>query len=158
MKLSEEEFEPVTAYVHWLYKRAIPNHLENRGNEDQYEQQCYIHLSKLYALGERAIDCEFQNRVIDAIVATRRAPAEGIQYNPIGEAVNIIYENTTRLAPARKLMVQIWYDYGRSKWLTQSTAKLNHDFMEDVMSALLGDGKRGDSLSTGVPSAYYKTE
>jgi hypothetical protein len=159
VKLPEEEFEAFNTYVQWMYKRAIPTKFEKNSSEDKDKQQSYIHLSKLYVLGERLMDCEFQNQVVDAIVATARdQTSEGTRYKPIGEVVNIIYENTPKPSPGRKLMAQIWYEYGRADWFAESNVKLNYEFMEDVMSALLGKGKRGDSFSDGVPGAYYKVE
>ena len=161
VKLPEEEVEMVTTYLQWLYSDTVASKVQ-----DQDKPSAYIYLSKLYVLGERLVDSEFQSRIIDAIMVNVREPVDGIHYNPIGKAINIVYENTPKSSPARQLMVETWFCHGKPHWLKESKAELNYEFVEDILTAFLGARKRpargGERSSAlyddSVPHAYYKQD
>ena len=125
--------------------------------------QGHVYLARLYTVGERLMDSEFQNRIIDAIIATSRDLVDAWRYNPIGEAVNVMYEGTTEGCTGRRLMVDIWCDREKAHWVEEGKVKLNGEFVRDTMVALL-DGRQGleghearcKSLFESVPFEYYK--
>ena len=66
----DDSVEVVTAYIKWTYQGFIDYDHSNESEEAKLPQ--YIFLAKLYAFGEKILDPQFQNRVVDAIVATHR--------------------------------------------------------------------------------------
>ena len=109
--------------------------------------------------GEKIVNIELQNRVIDSIMATACNKINGEAVFPGPEAVNIIYQYTPISSLARELLVHLWNDAANPQWLTQ---KLHPDFLEDITLALLKDreraGKDKPKKSSRVldAQAYYK--
>ena len=126
----------------------------------------------LYALGEYILDRTFQNRVIDAIIASHRdfeiVDGKRIRCIPI-DAVGAIYNATPADSPARKMLVDYHVKFGSAEWLDISLADANEqsklEFLRDVAAALLDKWEfNGDDeedlcgLDEGVPSRYYHEE
>jgi hypothetical protein len=93
------------------------------------------HLAQCYGLGERLQDVKYRNAILCKIlyhVATKRL-------FPGDRAVAIIYENTTRGSPARKLMVDFWAYEGSEDWLKSGSIRstIHLEFLEDLVPALL---------------------
>jgi hypothetical protein len=128
------------------------------------KQQQYIHLAKLYAFGEKILDSHFQNSVNNGIVVASRDDVNGTQIYPLGEIVNIIYNNTPNGSPGRRLLVDMWHDRAHAHFITEwYSSKLHHEFLEDVLLAILkgrqlplGENLRSTGVREGIPSAYYK--
>ena len=125
----------------------------------QYGQ--YTFLAKLYVLGERLVDDELQNRVIDGIIATTRSRINGVSFFPGVEAVNVIYNRTSASSLARQLLVHLWDEAANPRWITEF--KLHPDFLEDITLALLkgrertGQDKVEKRNRVLEPQAYYKS-
>ena len=82
--------------IHWLNTGTIPRHGDHVPDKEDF-----VFLAKIYVTGEELIDVEFENTVIDTIIAI----AILASHCPIGEAVATIYEGTVAGSKARKIMV-----------------------------------------------------
>lgn len=145
--------------MNWLYT----GQLSSKSNAAKPDEP---HLVHLYVLGEKLLDTNFQDRVIDAIVAAARQPDEsGHRQIPDEVSVNYIYQNSPKGSPARKLMVDIWLTDSGDDWLEDvHPDKMDHDFMFDIAAATLANSRvrkelhnDRQTLKSGVPYGYYKS-
>ena len=134
IQLAEYEKEIFELYLRWLYSGKI--FVKNSGEDSGYPT-----LAKLYVLGEKIMDSEFQDRVIDAMIAASlEKDEEGWTYHPDSHPALIIYEGTSEGSPARGLIINEFVAFGRDKWITkeaQCGLELNEEFVRDLITALL---------------------
>ena len=152
-------------YVQWLYTDKIFTKTNDKWGSLDYER-----LGHLYCLGEKLIDKQFQNRVIDALVTGTREefPREegGITTRyPTKESVDAVYKGTPIGSPARRLMVDLHVRHGAQEWIANDTMQ-NVEFLVDLTRALLGtrvfpDGRAReyaelDKKTSSIPKSYYQ--
>jgi hypothetical protein len=126
--LLDEEAQTFRTYLHWLYTGNV-DHIIAGGNGT-------IELSKAYVLGEKLIDPNFQNAVLDRIVQRTKGP-EGRAPGPT--AVSIIYDGTPEGSPARRLMVDFCSYCANGQWMNieRLSRHVPAEFMDDLVAALV---------------------
>jgi hypothetical protein len=115
IKLPEETPLLMGYYIEHLYGVKLPTHKLTSGPSiNDSAQPVYELLASLYVLGERMMDSEYRNmilqeflRLLDFSLVT---PNEGCW--PGTRAVSIIYQGTTAESPARRMMVDFAVKYG----------------------------------------------
>ena len=161
IKLPDEDFDTVNNYIQWLYSGSVFCTTGDRSRRIEHE-----YLVKLYVLGEGLLDARFQNRVIDAIVSLYGERVKNEYIVPGAKAIAIIYENTPQTSPARKMMVDIWYNSGTRTWITcvkvTQMLKVPHEFLEDLTVAFF-ERRQQPSTHRWMPrddnsSIYYKQD
>ena len=160
VKLPDDDPEIFETYIQWLYTGTVFSKVKGK-----FGSSNYVHLAKLYTLGEKLVDAVFQNQVVDAIVAGVRE-ADTIVGTPVypGQIeINMIYHNTPPGNPARRLMVDIWQRWGCKAWVVEETNNVSPEFLVDLMRALFPEGcsliqpgRRIEGLENGCPDTYYK--
>ncbi|KAK5120539.1 hypothetical protein LTR85_006195 [Meristemomyces frigidus] len=154
--LPEDRPEVFKAYLQWLYSGRI-NSVKQRDPRD------YRLLSRMYALGEKLIDPESQDRVLDAILAIARFRDDrGRQKFPADEAISIIYDATPPGSPARRLLVDLHMRHGGSGWISNHRDDVHRGYALDLATELLkersakgSEGKKYEELDTGTPCSYH---
>ncbi|KAK4547282.1 hypothetical protein LTR36_000937 [Oleoguttula mirabilis] len=156
VKLPEDRPEVFKAYVQWLYSGRI--YSINDGNLRNYSL-----LARMYALGEKLIDPEFQDRVLDAITASARFRHPGIKRGfPSNKAIGIIYDGTPSTSPARRLIVDLHVRYGGPEWMSADCDKVHPEFTLDLATELMKErrtkgteGRSYEDLESGTPCSYH---
>lgn len=107
INLPEDDPSLAGAYFDWLYSFKIPSKSDQAVNvlDDSDIDAEYEYLSHMYVFGEKVVDDDFCNAVIDAIIAKIEFDSGDAYYYPSTKAVNILYEATAEGCPARKMMV-----------------------------------------------------
>lgn len=93
IELEEEDPDTFAAYVQWLYSHQV---------DPTYDS---LKWAKNYVLGEKMMDPNFQDTVIDAFM---KACTECGRTPGAYSMVNIIYGGTSVGSPARKLLIDFW--------------------------------------------------
>jgi hypothetical protein len=88
-------------------------------------------LAELYVLAEMLMDENTQENVPSAILARSKEAFSGNQKTryPGPAPVRVIYEGTPEDNPARKLMVQLYTDFGNISFLPNLLKDLLTDFL-----------------------------
>lgn len=136
MSLPETDPDTFELYLQWLYFRSLPvksNAPGNVGNMD------YLQLAKAYVLGDLLQDFGFNDAVIDAMIDKSRIPAaDGKRWYPGGPVVACIYNNTPASSEARRILIDMYVNFGNGHWLQSWAAEdLPNDFLRDLSTALL---------------------
>lgn len=113
----------------------------------------YNDLVKAYVIGDKLLNTNFQNSVIDAIVEKSTiANADGQRYYPGEEAVKHVYHNTTESAAIRRLFVDMYVDTAVPNWLH---GELPKEFLYLVAEGLMKKKKRVSSCNPIKASKYH---
>jgi len=120
VSLPEDDATTFRSYVQWLYTRRIV----------YYEEWYYMAFAKMYTLGEKLLDRDFQDRVLDAIVAEVRelkqnASGHVVREMPVKSAVDVIYQGTPAGSPGRRLMVGLHLRHGNKGFLDRERPEEN---------------------------------
>ncbi|PLB48318.1 hypothetical protein P170DRAFT_448051 [Aspergillus steynii IBT 23096] len=137
VQLPDDDPEIFALYVHWLYCGTLPVFCDE---PDPAKNDEYMGLIKAYVLGDKLLDAEFHNAVIDAIVEESRSEAQDKHlWFPGEKVIEYAYENTTERAPIRRLLVDMWAIYAKSSWLDdpEESAYLPHTFLLGLLSKRL---------------------
>lgn len=123
--------EAVEIYVYWLYYRTIPA----LGDDEDCQSQ-YTCLFEAYILGEKLLDLDFHNTVVDAIIERSTTPVpNGNLWYPDDELIIYAYANSSPSAPIRELMVDIYLYHGHSAWF-EGSHDLSGPFLLKLVSRL----------------------
>lgn len=128
--LSDDKFEIVNAYVHWLYTGKIPIPFPN------FEQLVtdFESLAAAYVFGEKVMDVKFKNAVSDSIFVK----ADMSSNCPSARAMNIIYEGTGERAPARRMMVDFVVNFAHTHEHWNSNIRnYSRDLLVDILRGLV---------------------
>lgn len=113
IKLPEEDPVYLAYYLDWIYTRKLPTDVY-RGSSlfgdtiilpASYNDP-YIILSHLYVLGERMLDTDFRNSMLEELIHVMdlelfpESPAIHSGTGPPLQVVNTIYQGTTSASPA----------------------------------------------------------
>jgi hypothetical protein len=109
IKLPEDDPEVFSVYQQWLYDRLIHTSSGNLfpQTDDEYEA-----LVKAYILGEKLLDTDFKDAIIDAIVDKFRSQCcfdTGL--------TTLVFNETPSGSPLRRLWMDAYYHFGTSEWL-----------------------------------------
>ncbi|KAJ5685374.1 hypothetical protein N7536_007993 [Penicillium majusculum] len=153
LELPEDDPQVFALYSHWLYFSTIPVVVERVAKKKLPENSAreYNDLIKAYLLGDKLLDTNFQNSVIDAIIeqSTTTNPDEQ-RYYPGEDAVKHVYHNTTESATIRKLLVDMYVDTAAPNWLH---GELPKEFLYSVTEGLMK--KRVSSCNPIKASKYH---
>jgi hypothetical protein len=146
--MSDETAHLFKKYCQWLYTKLIP--------PKEPHENTYKYLARMYVLGEKIIDPAFQNAMVNAMI-THHASAKPSQKVPGSkvpgwDSIEIIYKGTTEMAPARRLLVDIWVFNMVPSWdnLDKLKEAKYKPFADDLLRALVE--KRGiPDASTARP-------
>lgn len=151
ISLPDEDPDIVNNYLHFAYTGKIPSKDVRTGTdpEEEFHMREYVKLAQLYCFGEKYQDSNFKNTIINAIIGKSQTPnAEGHQWYPSGNAVDIIYCGTCEGSLARKLMVDMHIGSGYGGWLVGNDH--NKDFLEELsresLDALYAD-RQGEFIT-----------
>lgn len=98
----------------------------------------YVTLSKLYVLAEMLIDDDTKNLVLAAILSRSREPSlDHKAYYPSVSCIYIIYGGTPEDSPARRLIVDLYTDFGDDTIGLAGNTGLPKDFFVDLSLSLL---------------------
>ena len=152
--MPDDEAEAVYAYVQWLYTGKIACKTPAEDNE------AYCYLASLYVLGEKLLDRNFQDMVVNVITAFTRwiDPTTTFAYFPSPSAIAIAYHYTPPGSPIRRLLVDIFVRHGSPNWLDSRC--FGQDFMHELARTMMDDrgaknDKRFAELESGIPCSYH---
>lgn len=93
--LPDDESEIFALYVHWLYYGTLPVFCDEPGLPGNSE---YLNLIKTYVLGDKILDCKFQDAAIDAIVEKCLSKAQdGASWFPVGRGDKVCIRQHKRV-------------------------------------------------------------
>jgi len=138
VKLPDEKPEVFSTYTQWLYQGVVATQDREVPIDDDEE---YLELAQAYILGDRLQDADFQDAVLDCIVAkSDEKVLGGSRVFPRIDVVHHIYENTAEGSSARKVMVDLycWNARGNGTWLgPECKDAAPHDFLYDLAASLI---------------------
>ena len=138
--LPEDSPKIFALYVHWIYTGKMPVGRDEPGQKSTLE---YMELVDSYVLGDKILDTNFQNSVMDAIIEKSCIEAnDGYLWYPNASVIKHAYEKTTSSASIRKLLVDMYVKGGISEWLNSTTCP--KEFLFSVASELLRNKKTAD--------------
>lgn len=142
--LSNEPPSLATHFLEWHSTKKISTlqrpcwASQSEKNAPDYVEKTTLdteHLALCYGLGERLQNVAYRN----AILRTIRHYVVEESLFPSDRSVAIIYENTEKGSPARKMMVDFWAYVGNGEWLEGESVRSSvcPEFLEDLVVALL---------------------
>jgi len=126
------------------------------------ETMQWLKLCRLYVLAEKLQDVTSKNQVIDGMcvffneITCQYALRQKIHRTLPAEATAELYDGTTHTSKARKLLVDLYTDFGSESWLQNNREPLPEDFIKELAFRLLQ--KRGPVFSdfwNSCPSYKY---
>lgn len=140
MSLSDTDPDTFQLYLHWLYFRILPIKSNAPGNIGNME---YLQLAKAYVLGDLLQDVDFNDAVIDTMIEKSCTPTtDGKRWYPAVSVVACIYNNTPASSEARRLLIDMFVNFGHGGWLPKAeemekTENVPKEFLLDLAAALL---------------------
>lgn len=142
--LTHEDPSLVRHYVTWVNTRIIATRKRiqwaslQEKSRPEYKEKLVMDTEQLalcYGLGERLDDARYRN----ALLCTIQDDVMKEGSFPSDHAIAIIYAQTGRGSPARKMMVDFWAYAGNPSWLERKHVRsaVCPDFFEDLLPALL---------------------
>ncbi|KAF4764617.1 hypothetical protein N7455_010935 [Penicillium solitum] len=155
IELPEDDPKAFSIYSHWLYFAKIPGILEaaKQGESANKSAQEYYDLVSAYVLGDKLLDAQFQNSVIDAIIDTcsKADSKDGKVYFPDANAVSYAYSNTTKFSKIREMLVDLYLHAAGDQWLSEENPK---EFLFSVAKGL-AERRRLRSIKSFIRYGYY---
>lgn len=103
--LPDDKPRAFAIYVHWLYFRTLP--MIRRGETTPSDR--YRDLIEIYSLGDKLLDPDFQNAILDATIEEGNAQyLNGKASCPDEQVIEYAYSNTVPSSPIRDLLVEIF--------------------------------------------------
>lgn len=132
VKLPDEELNVIAQYLDYCHGKWLPT--ASKPSLGPAKGRVYEVLTELFALGERLLDSNIRNAIINEIIEfTTVHTLEGLYY-PGARAINNIYNCTTAASPARRLMVELYVTAGKKDWFTED---LHPAFVMDLGKELM---------------------
>jgi hypothetical protein len=133
------------SYSQWLYTKQAPK-VKSTGR--------WKTLAMLYILGERIMDDEFQNVILEAMIALRKNVEPNIQ------AIRSIYAGTTSGSPARRLLVgmsAVGISSPTASRVKRLKPETDGEFMMDLIAALVKYRKKPakSTLSPWIAEPHF---
>jgi|TARA_R110002003_G_scaffold115_2_gene9933 hypothetical protein len=96
-------------------------------------------LSKLFVLAEKLMDAKSKEVVLAAMLAlSKESFVDNGPYYPGIDSVQVIYEGTREDSPARRLLVQLFTEFGDAAFITAKVDEIPKDFLYDLSVSVLG--------------------
>lgn len=131
VKLPKDDPATFGIYVNLLYTKQIPTK-PTFANSRRVMLE-YIHLARLYVLCEKLQDIEGKNSTIHAMLSTSRDNISVLRPN----AIKTIYEGTPESSPARKMLLDMYVEYGNNMSLHGGRGNYPKQFLFDLAVQLL---------------------
>lgn len=137
VELSEDDADHFRLYVQWLYGGKVFCKEQTRRN--------HYKIAGLYALGEKVLDCEFQDNVMNAMLAACHDENADFEEHPSSrafpgeKAIAVVYEGTPANCPMRRLLVDYYVYFGGIDWAKDWATNpecVNHEFLIDLTKAM----------------------
>lgn len=123
--LPDDHPDVFTLYQHWLYNDAVDFHKSGLSVDptDQFEV-----LVKAYIFGDKIMDVDFRDGVLDAIVEKLR-----VHERFDLRLTTLVYDNTLPQSQLRRLWIHVYYFAGKANWLDEEYAgrPLHPEFVMD---------------------------
>lgn len=110
--LPDDDPDVFALYQHWLYNGALRTSGSEIGIKFEYE---YEFLVKAYIFGDKMIDVDFKDSMIDVILEKLRV-LECFDLR----LTNLVYENTTAQSKLRRLWLDVYFHAGKAEWLDET--------------------------------------
>lgn len=133
IELPDNDPDAFGLYMQWLYSKQI-SILADLSDEPEDDEKFHT-LAYAYVLGEKIIDNDFKNAIMDAYVLYARAQGPSKRYYPSNEEIRILYEGTRESSPIRQFLVDVWTWRGKHSWL-EHDSDLPKDFLVEVAKGL----------------------
>jgi hypothetical protein len=148
IKLPEESPELMQHYVEHVYGDELPTHSLTHGDSCTIEDTHYNMLAQLYILGERMLNVKYQNTIIRELLRLRHldhglTALQTVNYYPGSVCINTLYQGTTSLSPARRMMVDFVILHGNERLLDQV---LDPNFLVDFSKTFISGVKAQKSV------------
>ncbi|GLI78896.1 hypothetical protein PoHVEF18_007218 [Penicillium ochrochloron] len=104
--MPDDDAEVMKIYVYWLYCGALLMYPPTSQDSAEREDLSYV---KAWILGDKLLDLDFQNAVIDGIFERYHTePRDGKRWNVWPGAVDYAFDKTYKGAPLRRLFVDMY--------------------------------------------------
>lgn len=153
VRLKSEDPEVFQVYLHWVYQKSLPVRIDSPGLDGNAE---YLQFAKCYVLGDLLQDGNFKDAALDAILEKASAKAsDGRTWYPVGPVVRHIYDNTVDSSKARRLLVDLYTQYGHGEWLRKwaEPEDLPKQFLHDLATEVLD--KRAKTMAPPGDACRY---
>ncbi|CAI7593507.1 unnamed protein product [Penicillium crustosum] len=155
IELPEDDPAAFSIYSHWLYFAKIPGILDaaKKGESAKRSAQEYYDLVSAYVLGDKLLDTQFQNSVIDAILDTcsKADSKDGKVYFPDANAVSHAYNNTTKSSKIREMLVELYLHSAEARWLSEEHPK---EFLFSIAEGF-AERRKLRSVKSLIRYGYY---
>jgi len=121
--LPEDDPNIFSVYQQWLYVGLI----QTRPNSAPFKTDDEFRtLVKAYILGEKIMDSNFKDSIVDAIVEKLR-----LAHRFDTGLTDLVFDNTLPASPLRRLWLDAYYNFGSPAWLDASLvgSPINAEFM-----------------------------
>ncbi|KAF1835360.1 hypothetical protein BDW02DRAFT_568098 [Decorospora gaudefroyi] len=150
--LPDDDPEIFRLYINLVYA----GRLVTRGS-DEWKKLC-----RLYVLAEKLQDLTARNAIIDGMHAffselvSKSALLFDIEGPIPSESSKELYEGTPERSQARKLLVDLYAEFGKESWFRASKIVLPYGLIRDVAVRLV-QARGSDILGSWInrPSSYY---
>lgn len=134
IELPEETLASVAYYLQYIYAQQLPTAGYTPPTfSNEHKSPAFVLLAELYVLGERRLDSTFRNAILQEMIRLEVLDA-GTHAHPGTDAINIIYQGTLSLSPARRLMVDMSANSSAIKFVTRDS---DPAFLYELAQALL---------------------
>jgi hypothetical protein len=111
--LPEDDPCAFSAWLNWIYRRNIPLGIStgesmmnaDRAGQTEYAAQLWTDLTRAYALGDKLLDGDFKDAIVDSMTAMMFTTDNGRLWYPTCRQRNELVQRTTTGSTARKLLV-----------------------------------------------------
>ncbi|KAF2814836.1 uncharacterized protein BDZ99DRAFT_515607 [Mytilinidion resinicola] len=126
VRLPEDDPDVFSIYQEWPYSLQI-----RVGAKEIAE--LYVVLCKAYCLGEKLMDCNFKDAIINEIIRNTKVVIDGEIYFPGDWAIKLSYEGTTHISHLRKLLVDFLVYEAEGSWLSKGSMDvLPKEYLFDI--------------------------
>jgi hypothetical protein len=150
--MPDDDAEVMKIYVYWLYCGALLMYPPKSQESADREDLSYV---KAWILGDKLLDLEFQNAVIDGIFERYHTePRDGKRWNVWPGAVDYAFDKTYKGAPLRRLFVDMYCLWSKKDILASwgREEDIPHAFLVEAVRTL---AKRPFSCANLLPWNYY---
>jgi hypothetical protein len=144
----------VGLYVHWLYYRSLPVGYDKPTTE-------YLGLAKAYVFGDKVLDTDFQNTIMDTIIKGTVIQSDGcggartLRVCATASLIAYVYENTVDGASIRKLLIDMWTEHAKPEWMLEGMDIIPPSFAAEIAFRDLSWRSSYSHWNNLDPDAYH---